>query len=359
MSIVIDFPVPDEGQSLMCESVGQLLAEHVTPHLLASAETGVWPAPLWERLVALGFVHAAVPEERGGSGLPLSSALSVLVPAGYHAAPVRLGEAIVGAWLVSRLGLPTEPAPVAVAPGLRADRLSARWEGAAWRVSGMARAVAWNEAVETVAVLCEVEGTAMLGAVPAAACAVRAGRNLAGESRVDLVLDDIPVLAFAEAGGIDAARFYAIGAAMRALLMAGALRRVVEMSAQYATERVQFGRPIAKFQAIQQYLAAMVGQAASADVSAQAALASLDDGGGLVEIATAKVRCGEAANLVARHAHQIHGAMGFTHEHALHHFTRRLWAWRDEFGNEAHWARRLGRLAVGAGPRGLWRLSSR
>ena len=52
-------------------------------------------------------------------------------------------------------------------------------------------------------------------------------------------------------------------------------------------------------------------------------------------------RCavGEAAGTGAAIAHQVHGAMGFTYEHSLHHATRRLWAWREEFGNEAVWAR--------------------
>jgi acyl-CoA dehydrogenase len=48
--------------------------------------------------------------------------------------------------------------------------------------------------------------------------------------------------------------------------------------------------------------------------------------------------------------------MGFTHEHSLHHVTRRLWSWRDEYGNESYWQRRLGRIAAAAGPDALWSL---
>ena len=44
---------------------------------------------------------------------------------------------------------------------------------------------------------------------------------------------------------------------------------------------------------------------------------------------------GEAAGIGAAIAHQMHGAIGFTQEHQLHYLTRRLWSWRDEFGNEA------------------------
>jgi len=73
-------------------------------------------------------------------------------------------------------------------------------------------------------------------------------------------------------------------------------------------------------------------------------------------IAVAKSRCGEAAGKVAEIAHQVHGAIGFTHEHRLHHLTRRLWSWRDEFGVESDWSIELGRLAAAKGADGLWPL---
>ena len=63
----------------------------------------------------------------------------------------------------------------------------------------------------------------------------------------------------------------------------------------------------------------------------------------------AKSRTGEAAGKGAEIAHQVHGAMGYTREHNLHYSTRRLWSWRDEFGNETHWQSRLGRSIAAQG----------
>ena len=71
-------------------------------------------------------------------------------------------------------------------------------------------------------------------------------------------------------------------------------------------------------------------------------------------VAGAKVRVGEAAGAGAAIAHQVHGAMGFTFEHRLHQFTRRLWSWRDEYGQESEWAIRLGRMVAAAGADALW-----
>ena len=50
----------------------------------------------------------------------------------------------------------------------------------------------------------------------------------------------------------------------------------------------------------------------------------------------------------------VFGAIGFTREHILHRYTRRLWAWRDDFGNESEWAEQLGRRVIAAGADELW-----
>src|SRR5207237_3455840 len=94
---------------------------------------------------------------------------------------------------------------------------------------------------------------------------------------------------------------------------------------------------------------------AAADAAAEA-IAVHGVGGELVaaEVAIAKLRVGEAAGAGAAIAHQVHGAMGFTYEHSLHHATRRLWAWREEFGNEAHWAVQRGHMVAARGADAPW-----
>ena len=73
-----------------------------------------------------------------------------------------------------------------------------------------------------------------------------------------------------------------------------------------------------------------------------------------LEAAAAKIRVGEAAGEGAAIAHQVLGAIGFTKEHTLHRFTQRLWAWRDDFGNESFWAVKLGNLVAAKGADALW-----
>lgn len=59
------------------------------------------------------------------------------------------------------------------------------------------------------------------------------------------------------------------------------------------------------------------------------------------EIAIAKMRANEATEVITDLSHQIHGAIGTTHEHSLHQLTRRLWSWREEGGNEKYCANKM------------------
>src|SRR3546814_14546534 len=84
------------------------------------------------------------------------------------------------------------------------------------------------------------------------------------------------------------------------------------------------------------------GQTASATAAADAATHASAQRAARVQVAMAKTRTSEAATLSCAIAHQVHGAMGFTHEHSLHLSSRRLLAWRDEFGSDSYWANWLG-----------------
>ena len=75
-----------------------------------------------------------------------------------------------------------------------------------------------------------------------------------------------------------------------------------------------------------------------------------------LEIASARTIVDEAAAMVTAAAHQTHGAIGMTQEYRLHQFSRRVWAWRTEWGHEVEWARRLGEVVAAGGANGLWPL---
>ena len=169
------------------------------------------------------------------------------------------------------------------------------------------------------------------------------------------MLDDVAAVGGAADAGA-AAELRARFALARAVQLAAALEQVLAWTVQYAGERQQFGRPLGKFQAIQMELAEMAGEVTAVTALTDAAVQAVERGSAdlVLARAAAKVRAGAAVEVVARLAHQVHGAIGFTQEHKLHHLTRRLWAWRDEAGSELAWARVLAAGLLADGPDGLW-----
>jgi len=196
--------------------------------------------------------------------------------------------------------------------------------------------------------------------VAAEGLGIREGTNLAGEPQDTVSFDGAAAIGSGPPpAGFDPPALARLGAAVRAQQMAGALEHILDQSVQWSLDRVQFGRPIGKFQAVQHNLAMLAGEVAAAGAAADGAAEAIALEGpageaALREVAVAKVRVGEAASTGAAIAHQVHGAMGLTYEHSLHQSTRRLWAWREEFGNEALWAERLGRMVAERGADALW-----
>ncbi|ROO84573.1 alkylation response protein AidB-like acyl-CoA dehydrogenase [Actinocorallia herbida] len=120
-------------------------------------------------------------------------------------------------------------------------------------------------------------------------------------------------------------------ALLRSARTVGAMRAALRLSVQHTRDRTQFGRPLRDFQAVSQTLA----RAAAHLALAESALARATDGYG---IAALRIVLAEAADEIAAAAHQVHGAIGVTREHRLHHHTRLLWASRDDGAPAHHWA---------------------
>ncbi|MBH29309.1 MAG: hypothetical protein CL520_03920 [Actinobacteria bacterium] len=142
----------------------------------------------------------------------------------------------------------------------------------------------------------------------------------------------------------------------RVALMAGAIEKMSQLTVSYTNDRVQFGRPVARFQAVQQHLVWGAQEAALARMAAETAAREANRGSAFFEIAAAKLIANQAAAKATKACHQAHGAMGMTQEYPLHHYSRRLWAWRKEYGSDAEWSSWLGKVAVSQGAQGLYPL---
>ena len=345
----------NDTQTMLADTCARLFTAEVTPALIESAEKGTWPAALWQTLEENGLTLPQIPESRGGAGGSWGDAHVVLVAAGRFAVPLPLPETMIGAWLLASSGLKVPLGPLTVAPVRAVDTLTLSRDGAGWRLSGVASRVPWGASAGHVVVSAASDGKPMIALVAGGSATAEPDVNLAFEPRDTLTWSGAPVLAAAPASeALPRNALISAGALARSAQMAGGLEFLLAQSVKYVTERVQFGRPLASFQAIQHNLALLAGHTAAAGMAAQRAFASMDAGDAAFEIAVARIRTGEAAGLGAGIAHQAHGAIGFTYEHSLHFVTRRLWSWRAEFGAEAHWAAVLGREVAARGADALW-----
>jgi acyl-CoA dehydrogenase len=294
---------------------------------------------IWPTLEEAGFPLLLTPEADGGFGGDWADAFAVFRLAGFHALPAPLPEVVIANWAAGRAGFATAPGYAVIAGGVHG-----RLDGG--RFTGSLSAVPWGD--QATYVLVDLDGrTVRLALVDAAEITI--GHNPADEPRVVLRFEQAP----AELGD-GVADVFALGAFARAAQIAGALDAVLGLSIAYANERQQFGRPIGKFQAVQQSLAVLAEEAAAANCAGQAAASALDLGDAGLEMPAAKLRANMAAGRGGAIAHQVHGAIGFTREHPLNRFTRRLIAWRSEFGGDRLWSARLGGWATKIGAAGLW-----
>lgn len=343
--------------ALLGDQLERLFVEHVDRNCLHAAESGIWPAALWSAAEDFGLRTALVAEAAGGSGLSWTDAGAILRRAGRFAAPIPLGETMIAAALLSRAGIAIPEGVLTFADG----RALAVDDGL---LEGRLPAVAWAHAASHMVVAAGPETDTRLCLIDLDQVETRPLRTTGRDARDDVVLRRAKPVATAPLDGAAAIGILELGALMRASQIAGALRRVLELAVDYANTRQQFGRPIGRFQAIQQSLAQLAAEVAAAEVASAAgwrardkAEAGLGDPG--YEAAVARIRCSEAARLGAAIVHQVHGAIGVTDEHMLHYFTRRLWLWRLEFGAEAWWAEELGAKVLAAGGDQLWPLLTR
>jgi alkylation response protein AidB-like acyl-CoA dehydrogenase len=350
------------SDNIVADAARRLLQDFCDPQSVNNKADSAWAEPAWNALEEAGLTVTWVAEDYGGAGAGIADGFGVLREAGRFALALPLAETLLAAWLLERAGISSPQGPMACAPARDGDLPKLGKDG---KLTGRLRAVPFAKSARHLAVLARRDGGRhAVALLDASALRMAEGTNIAGDPLNTVTLDGASPIEVNDApAGLDADAVLLMGAAARTMQMAGALERILDMATTYAGERVAFERPIAKFQAVQQNLARLAGETAVAIAAAGSAAETIAAAGKdnqadryaiFLEVAAAKIRVGEAAGEGAAIAHQVLGAIGFTREHILHRYTRRLWAWRDEFGNETFWAVKLGNLVAAQGADALW-----
>ncbi len=371
-------PTAFAAEELLVDSAEGLFTDTCTFDAVQAAERNGWAPEIWRAVAEAGFAWIGLPEEAGGSGGTLLDAADVVRVAGAHAAPIPLAEtAMLGGWLLARGGLELPDGPVTVVPATGDALVAHGADDGSVTLDGVASRVPWAAHSDRIAALLAIDGQEVVVAIDPADVAIEAVTNLAGEPRPTVIVDGVTVPSERVAaidptagatggdgdpdGGSLAEELELRGALSRVLLMAGALVSMSRLTVGYTGERQQFGRPVGRFQAVQQHLVWGAQDAALVDMASRVAAGRASAAGPLgarFEIAAARTVADDCAGTATRLAHQAHGAMGMTQEYALHQLSRRLWSWRREWSSPGRWSGRVGSLAERAGAEGLYPLIS-
>jgi acyl-CoA dehydrogenase len=340
-----------DDYQLFDQSVARIFDDHLS---LARRDSETNTETAWKVLGESGLTFLALPEALGGGGGGALDASRLLVHAGRVASPLPVAEsAFLASGLLARAGLmragdlATTPLPH---PG---DELRLRGR----HLTGRFRRVPWGARADSIVSVARSEDGDRVVAFDPRAASLVPGETLAGDPCDELTID-LNVGPESVGPPDDAARddLNLRGALSRALLVSGALETVTTFATDFARQRHQFGRPLLSFQAVGQHVVQLIEESEATITAVETAARRYASVGAdaRFEIAAAKIQSARAATQGAAHAHQIHGAIGMSQEYPLHHLTRRLWVWRQEWGSSSHWSRILGRETREAGPSVLW-----
>lgn len=352
----MDFALSD-GQRLLVAAARDFLGRHCPLDAPVRSEGAPVADDLWPQMAELGWPGLLVPGRLGGSDGTLLDVMLLVHEMGYAGLDSPYVESAVVATsvllaagreaLVTELAAGRRRAALAVLEErgeLAADGVTLAPAGG--KLSGRKLFVAHAESADDLLVaergprgidlLCLPRTRPGIDVVPMS--------SMAGDP-LDAVEFDAVAVADTDRVGAEGAGWDLLGPALRlgalarSAEMVGAARRILELAVEHAKTRVQSGRPIGAFQAIQHACADLARGVESAWPLVLAAAWRAQTGLSCeAEAAMAKSYAGEACVAVARRAHQIFGAIGYCDEHALHRFHKRILAARLAYGDTAHHA---------------------
>jgi acyl-CoA dehydrogenase len=321
----------------------QILDDQVTPERLRAAEASgtYFDRQLWAALSSAGVVSAALPENVGGGGLDFLEQCSVLIEIGRSVAPVPYLPTVLGAAALAHFGTDAQreqwAVPAAAGSAVLALALAeelvddpespqttAERTADGWRLSGTKAVVACGEVADAFLVTAGgADGLSLFVVLPSdPGVTLTAERVVDGDTAVTLELAAVSLGADRLVPGADVVHWLAARSTVAlAAYQTGVLEQALAMTAAYAREREQFGRPIGSFQAVAQRLA-------DAYIDVEAVRLTMWEAAWRIatplpcptEIATAKFWAADAGHRVAHTAVHVHGGTGIDLDGATHRY---------------------------------------
>lgn len=338
----MDFTFTEE-QQMMAGAFRELAADICAAEQLRALYDGrdTQADARWVRLAEMGLFGVLAAEADGGMGLGDADFVLLAEEAGRCALPEPLveqaGVAVPGLREVAAV-----PAVAAVLPRLAAGT-------ARIAVVHPSNPYACVPPGLTHWLACDTHAVYLLEASQVESLAqpsVDAGRRLSRP--VALPRGAEPIARDAAAAAL-AERLLNRGALYSAAQCLGVAERLLSISVDYAKQRQQFGKAIGSYQAIKHHLATVAVKLEFSRAVVYAAVAHAGDLGArsLAAVSHAKLAAADAAELAARTAIQVHGAMGYSWEVDLHFYMKRAWALGSAWGDRSFHARCVQTLVGG------------
>ena len=317
-------------ESVFYDSTCRLLEQECTPGVIRQIESTADVSALWASLESSGFADALLPESANGAGLSLMEAWPIVFALGRHVVPAPFAQTMMArAWLVSA-GLAVKPGSITFAP----FQVTQTADGVSCRNVSFGRVADY--------VLVQHDQDVMLLAAKDAQVTMSGGH---GSLDADMHWPAAAVKAAPHAHA-PAHLMADLQAWSLAALIAGASDRVLEMTLDYANQREQFGKPIGRFQALQQQISEMAEQVFGVRMASEMSCRGETSIPVPMLAALAKMQCSQAVAKIAAVTHATHGAIGVTQEYDLQLYTRRLREWSRAGGGQGYWAARIGAAAL-------------
>jgi len=325
------------------DSAERLFSEACTPAVIRQIEGGADTANLWSELSSVGFADALLPESADGAALSLTEVWPLLFSMGRHVLPVPFAQTLLArAWL-QRAHATTCAQAKTLAQGLPEGTITF----APFRV------VAGESSVQAVGVSFGRTATWVLAQSDTKVWLLPTSQaqstTSGGNGSLDADLSWSAEVAQASLlGQFEQPQFRELLALSLAVLIAGAADRVFEMTLGWANQREQFGKPIGRFQALQQQISEVAEQVFGARMAAEMACRSAAWQPVPALAALAKAQTSQAVERIVAVAHAVHGAIGVTQEFDLQLYTRRLNEWARAGGGAGYWSGVLGQQVLRA-----------
>lgn len=326
-----------EDQLAFREAISRFLMTEAAPEMLREIwDTDAGRSPdLRGKIAEQGLTALSIPESCGGLGMDDIAWSLMTQELGYYAIPDSLADtAYVAAGLLSGL-----------AASEQRDQWLAQIAEGSIRIAVGHPVNPWV-ADAAMADLLLLAHNDELHAVPRSQVDVIANPSIDASRRLAQVAwnpSEQTRLADAELGRRLWAQTLNRGALSVAGQLLGLAQRMLDLSVDYVAQRKQFGKVIGSFQAVKHHLANVATQIEFAKPVLYRAAHALAQGEGSVDvhIAHARLAACEASWLAARHAIQVHGAMGYTWEVDLQMFMKRAWALDNAWGDRALFKNRI------------------